>query len=78
MDLSGTGIRQLRLWVRKNNGAWQDTGLRSTGEVGVFSYTDPQGGAPAVYAFALQAEDNARTLSPTPKGTGYCTTSCGM
>lgn len=77
MDLSGTGIRQIRLWVCKNGGAWQDTGLRSTGETGVFSYTDPNGSGSAVYAFALQAQDNAGNLSPAPKGTGLCVTKLG-
>ncbi|HIJ74751.1 MAG TPA: hypothetical protein HPP83_11690, partial [Candidatus Hydrogenedentes bacterium] len=75
-DNSGTGLAEVRLWVKIATGDWEDTGLTSTGEQGSFNYTDASSdGSPATYYFALQAEDNNTNVSPAPIGdNGHCST----
>lgn len=68
----GSGLQKVKLWVRKDAGAWTDTGLEQTSSSGGFSYTGFSGDG--VYYFALQAQNKAGLLSPTPTGTGSAST----
>lgn len=60
-DNSGSGIKQVHLWVKKDYGAWRNTGVTSPGVSGSFSYDFDKGAG--TYYFALQAEDNAGSLA---------------
>ncbi len=73
-DLSGAGLKEVRLWVRKNSGAWTDTGLKAANPEGVFEFAPSGAGS---YAFALQAQDHAGNTSPVPQGDGHCLTVFG-
>ena len=72
-DTQGTGLREVRLWVRKDAGAWMDTGQTIATEPDSFLYTPPAG-SDGTYCFALQAVDNAGNISPPPQGNGHCQT----
>jgi hypothetical protein len=63
----GSGLDEVRLWVRKNDEAWTDTGMRSDAPNGTFAFT-PEGDA--VYHFFTQAKDRAGNVSPTPEAEG--------
>ncbi len=69
---TGQDLKSVRLWVRRGEGPWVDTGLTSAGTEGVFYYDGATGSG--VYHFSLQAEDSAGTLSPPPAGYGHATT----
>ncbi|NIA15438.1 MAG: PKD domain-containing protein [Nitrospiraceae bacterium] len=71
--ITDAGLREVRLWVRKDSDTWADTGLATAGNSGNFLYTPPAG-ADGVYRFALQAIDNADNTSPPPQGNGHCQT----
>jgi len=73
-DVGSAGLKEVRLWVKINEGAWQDTGLVSSSEDGSFLYQDAATGPTATYHFAVQAEDNAGNVSPAPRGLGHCQT----
>ena len=81
----GNALAEVRLWVKKDEGAWEDTGLTATwehpwtgeattGDVGFFEYNDLEEGVPTVCRFALQATDGAGHVSPAPVGHGHCVT----
>lgn len=67
-DTGGSGLKTVRLYVRKDNGSWSDSGLSNTAPSGTFSYA--AGAGDGVYYFATRAEDNAGNLSPAPSGGG--------
>ena len=71
---SGSALDHVSLWVSKNGGPWQDTGIVSTGNElgGSFPYSDPQPSGAATYRFAVQAEDTAGNQAPAPTGNGHC------
>lgn len=69
---AGSGLKRVRLWVRKDDGAWSDSGLEQTQSSGVFAYNGFTGDG--VYRFALQAEDHAGMTSPVPSGVGAAAT----
>jgi hypothetical protein len=73
-DTSGAGLKEVRLWVRKNGGTWSDTGLKANNAEGAFNFAPSGAGS---YAFALQAQDNAGNTSPAPQGDGHCVTVFG-
>jgi len=65
---AGAGLKEVRLWMRKDTGAWSDTGDTRTTGSGSFSVTPAQGDG--TYAFALQLEDNLGNISDSPSGSG--------
>lgn len=66
---AGSGLKSVELWVKKGaTGTWQDSGLRSTGASGSFSYTGMSGDD--TYYFATLAEDNVGNRSAAPFGSG--------
>jgi len=67
----GSGLKTVRLWVKKGTGTWADTGLSATESKGTFSYPDTQGDD--TYRFALQTQDHADNVSPEPSGPGQAT-----
>jgi hypothetical protein len=69
---SGSGVKTVKLWSRKNNGAWIDSGQSQMTASGTFSFTTSGDGT---YNFATQVDDNAGNVSATPSGTGSLTTS---
>ncbi len=60
-DNSGSGLKCVHLWVRKDNGGWIDTGLTSTGASGSFSYAGMT--EAGLYRFSVQSEDNDGNVS---------------
>jgi hypothetical protein len=61
----GSGLKQVRLWFKKGyGGVWRDSGLRSTGADGSFSFNQMSGDD--AYFFFVQAEDNAGLVSSAP------------
>lgn len=70
-DTGGSGLRHVELWVKKDGGAWSDTGLRDAREAGSFSYLPEESGR---YAFMLVAEDNDGNRSAEAAGSGDCST----
>jgi hypothetical protein len=62
----------VHLWVKKDNGAWTDTGLTSPAAEGTFLYGNTSGNGH--YSFAVQAEDSDGNSSPPPTGAGHTTT----
>ncbi len=61
-------ISEVALWVKYEDNEWQDTGLRSSGTSGSFSYTPDQGSG--TYYFATQAFDSQGNSSLPPVGPG--------
>jgi len=64
---AGSGLQEVRLWVKKGAGAWQNTGLKSTTASGSFSFSGLAGDGP--YYFYLQAVDKAGAKNPDPTDT---------
>jgi endoglucanase len=58
-----SGLKEVRLWVKKDTGPWQDTGVRSNQASGALQYTPPAEGR---YVLFVQAVDNAGNTSPAP------------
>lgn len=56
----GSGVKNARLIVKKNNGAWTTTSLTNTNVNGSFSYTTT---GDATYSFKVQVEDLAGNKS---------------
>jgi hypothetical protein len=71
-DMGGSGLKAVHLWVRKDDGAWADSGLSAPADEGDFSYNGMTGDG--AYHFATRSEDNAGNFSPEPTGTGDATT----
>lgn len=69
---AGSGLAQVELWVRKNAGAWQATGLKTTTDAGSFAYSGFTGDG--FYAFAIRTTDVAGNSSPSPSGAGTVST----
>lgn len=61
---AGSGLQEVRLWVKKGAGAWTNTGLTSTAASGSFSFSGLSGEGP--YYFYLQAVDKAGVKNPDP------------
>lgn len=68
---SGSGLKQVSLWFKKDSGAWTDSGLSSTAESGSFYFVPVGDGT---YYFDLVAEDNAGNASAAITGEGDCST----
>lgn len=67
-NAGGSGLKQVKLWVRPPGGAWRDSGLPAqTAAAGSFSYTPQVRGT---YAFATQATDNKGNVEAAPTGDG--------
>jgi hypothetical protein len=64
----GSGLKAVALWVRKDAGAWQPSGLTAAAGSGSFDYAPSDGSG--TYSFALRAEDNAGNLSAPITGNG--------
>ena len=73
-DMGSAGLKEVRLWVRINDGAWESTGLAAQGADGQFAYSLPGGQSGTTCCFALQGEDYAGNVSAVPKGIGHCQT----
>ena len=73
-DVGSAGLKQVRLWVKINDGGWADTGLAAQGGSGQFAYSLPGGQSGTTCCFALQAKDYAGNVSAVPKGIGHCQT----
>jgi len=67
-DAGGSGLKQVRLWVRKDAGSWLDTGQTNGASSGSFSYAASSG--KGTYYFGVQAEDQAGNVSAAPSGSG--------
>jgi hypothetical protein len=67
-----SGLKAVKLWVKKGSSAWQETSLSETGASGNFAYTGMT--ETATYHFATRAEDNAGNFSATPSGSGDSST----
>jgi len=65
---SGGALSEVRLWARLNDGPWADTGLRTSGASGSFSFPATQG--VGTYYFATQAVDTQGNASLAPVGPG--------
>jgi len=65
---SGSGLKQVSLYVKKDAGAWTDTGQTSASSSGSFSFDGFSG--EGTYYFATVAEDKAGSTSPAPSGSG--------
>jgi hypothetical protein len=65
---AGSGLKSVALWVRKDAGAWQPSGLSAAAGSGSFDYAPTDGSG--TYYFALRAEDNAGNLSASISGNG--------
>jgi hypothetical protein len=57
----GSGFNQIRLFVKKDSGSWQDTGVASTSSSGTLFYQIT--GADGSFYFSAQAKDSAGNLS---------------
>jgi hypothetical protein len=67
-DTGGSGIQEVKLWVKQNTGgAWENTGLTSTGTSGLFDFPVS---ADATYFFDLQAVDGQGNSSAAPSSSG--------
>mgnify|MGYP002619798657 FL=1 len=64
-DNSGTGLKEVVLWYKRNHGSWIRSELTSPGPTGSFAFEPILGSGS--YFFWAQAEDNAgnRSLPPT-------------
>ena len=69
---SGSGLKQVNLWVKKDSGSWADSGVTATAASGTLSYTVSSGDG--TYSFASVAQDNAGNVSATPSGSGSAST----
>ncbi len=69
---SGSGIKEVRLWVKKDSGSWTNTGLTSVTAAGSFNYVGMTGSAK--YTFATQATDKAGNVSTAPGSGSTCVT----
>lgn len=67
-----SGLAEVRLWVRKDGGSWQETALASTQQAGVFNYTGMSGDG--AYHFYARVEDQLGNRSELPTGVGAATT----
>ncbi|MFA6274820.1 MAG: chitobiase/beta-hexosaminidase C-terminal domain-containing protein, partial [Candidatus Paceibacterota bacterium] len=67
-----TTIDYVVLWVKYEDGEWQNTGLQESGVSGSFSYTPDQGSG--TYYFATQAVDSEGNTSLPPTGFGSAQT----
>lgn len=65
---AGAEIAEVALWARYEDGPWTDTGLRTSGSPGSFSYPAAEGAG--TYYFATQAIDTAGNVSLPPVGPG--------
>ena len=74
-DGSGSGLRKVYFWFRKDGGAWVDSGLSQTTASGTFNTSPGQAGT---YEYALRVEDIAGNLSPQPSGAGLTATILDM
>lgn len=70
-DGTGSGLKKVYLWFRKDGGAWMDSGLSQSLASGTFSSGPGQNGT---YEYAIRTEDNAGNLSPQPSGAGQTAT----
>ncbi|MBI4559334.1 MAG: PKD domain-containing protein [Candidatus Hydrogenedentes bacterium] len=69
---AGSGLQQVKLWFKKDTGAWTETALGDTLSSSSFSFT-PQSGN-GTYFFAIKTLDNAGKSSPDPTGSGQANT----
>ncbi|MEA3366094.1 MAG: hypothetical protein U9Q79_10700, partial [Candidatus Hydrogenedentes bacterium] len=65
---AGAALSEAALWARFEDGPWTDTGLRTSGTSGSFSYPAAEGAG--TYYFATQATDTAGNVSLPPVGSG--------
>ncbi len=70
-DGSGSGLKKVYFWFRKDGGAWQNSNLSLTSASGTFNSSPSQNGT---YEYALRVEDNAGNLSPLPAAAGQAST----
>jgi hypothetical protein len=61
---SGSGLKEGRIWLKKGDGAWQDTGIVVQNAEGSIEFNGVE--EDNAYAFYLQAVDNAGLASPEP------------
>lgn len=71
-DGAGSGVAEVALWARLDDGPWSDTGLRAPGTAGDFAFEPATGDG--TYGFALVATDRAGNASATPAGTAAAQT----
>ncbi len=60
----GSGVSTTALWYSYNGGAWVDSGLESTGTVGQFEFTAPEG--QGAYWFYTVCQDNVGNVEKPP------------
>ena len=60
-DPSGSGVKQVHLWARKDRGSWIRTPFTSTGSSGTIQFTPWMGNG--TYYFWVQTENNAGHMS---------------
>ncbi len=70
-DGTGSGLKKVYFWFRKDGGAWMDSGLSQSLASGTFSSGPGENGT---YEYAIRTEDNAGNLSPQPSGAGQTAT----
>ncbi|MBI4559336.1 MAG: DUF5011 domain-containing protein [Candidatus Hydrogenedentes bacterium] len=69
-DGTGSGLKTVRLWMKKGDtGPWGDSGLTPF-SVGAGSWSFSGFSGDGHYYFALKADDNAGNLTPDPSGAG--------
>ena len=69
----GSGLKEVALWFKKGaEGTWTDSGHCQTGASGSFEFSGMTGSD--TYYFDLVARDNVWNASPTPSGSGDCST----
>ncbi|MBI5091046.1 MAG: PKD domain-containing protein [Candidatus Hydrogenedentes bacterium] len=71
VDDPGSGTKSVKLWTRKNAGAWAATSQTASTVTGSFSYAPAGDGT---YYFAVQAANNAGLSSTAPSGSGDTST----
>lgn len=68
----GSGVSTTALWYSYNGGAWVDSGLESTGTVGQFEFTGPEG--EGTYWFYTLCQDNVGNVEEPPAAADAATT----
>jgi hypothetical protein len=68
---SGSGLKRVELWYKRNGAFWQDSGMSTNAGAGSLAFAPRSSGT---YAFALVAEDSAGNSSAAASGDGSAAT----